>query len=144
MTTGNAEENADGRGQKPPAKNEKIHIIMEAASALTALGDEESDSSRPTSPRRDPKEAAEQPQSETIDGSSPTEKKITDEEVASNNAQRFLPEHKKPDAAPTFPEKVRNRSLQHLKHFFRGFACTRESINIDVEPVLGSTIDKFH
>lgn len=46
----------------PTVKKAKLHSIMEAASALTALNDEET--------------------------------------------KRYIPEHKKPDAALTFPEKV--------------------------------------
>jgi hypothetical protein len=48
--------------QSASTKKEKLHSIMEAASALTALNDEET--------------------------------------------KRYIPEHKKPDAALTFPEKV--------------------------------------
>ena len=48
--------------QSASTKKAKLHSIMEAASALTALNDEET--------------------------------------------KRYIPEHKKPDAALTFPEKV--------------------------------------
>jgi len=78
---------------------EKLRGIMEAASALTALGDESDSGSRPNSPSR----SAE-------DGTNDNE--TTDEQTEKNEdggdtPKRFLPDHKKPDAAPTFPEKVR-------------------------------------
>jgi hypothetical protein len=90
-----------------PATKEKLRSIMEAASALTSLGDEESEtgsrSCSPTSKKEEePKEAA-------------TEEVVKKEEITTEqkqgetketSAKRFLPEHKKPDAAPTFPEKV--------------------------------------
>jgi len=71
-----------------PATKEKLRSIMEAASALTALGDEEG-------------------------SSSPTATSVTDKEEETNSkddskpGKRYIPDHKKPDAALTFPEKVR-------------------------------------
>jgi hypothetical protein len=44
---------------------------------------------------------------EAIDTSTPAPNGITTTgTTAGSNSKRFLPEHKKPDAAPTFPEKV--------------------------------------
>jgi hypothetical protein len=82
---------------KRPATKEKLRSIMEAASALTALGDEESESgSRPSSPKPNSNEASKTSAEEA-------------KQESSSSAKRYLPEHKKPDAAPTFPEKVRGR-----------------------------------
>ena len=68
---------------------------MEAASALTALGDEESASdSRASSPAN----TANKQQGEENSKKNNTTK--------SKDEKRFLPDHKKPDAALTFPEKV--------------------------------------
>lgn len=66
----------------PPAGKgkEKLRTIMEAASALTALGDEET--------------------------SDPTVNE--DAEAEKEPRKRHIPEHKKPDAALTFPEKLMN------------------------------------
>lgn len=105
--------NDDGANQQLPTTKEKLKTIMEAASALTALGDEESESSRPTSPS---KAAAVKEETEVVvakeiaEASPPLSKEQQDaeDEAAAANAKRFLPEHKKPDAAPTFPEKVSN------------------------------------
>jgi hypothetical protein len=55
---------------------------MEAASALTALGDEE----------------------EIVNS---LEKSLAESNEAKEARKRYIPEHKKPDAALTFPEKVR-------------------------------------
>jgi hypothetical protein len=60
----------------------KFRTIMEAASALTALGDEE----------------------ETVNS---LEKSLAESNEAKEACKRYIPEHKKPDAALTFPEKVR-------------------------------------
>jgi hypothetical protein len=59
----------------------KLRTIMEAASALTALGDEEETSN--------------------------SLEKTPAEHEAKEASKRYIPEHKKPDAALTFPEKVR-------------------------------------
>lgn len=77
---------------------------MEAASALTALGDEESDEGRPGTPPNDDKKEIEGTKTEgKVDAPKSAEKSDMKEEDAS---KRYLPDHKKPDAAPTFPEKV--------------------------------------
>lgn len=68
---------------------EKLRTIMEAASALTALGDEESSDNQSRGNSPVPKE--------------PGKTKAT----SKKDDKRFLPDHKKPDAALTFPEKVR-------------------------------------
>lgn len=83
--------------EKKRVSKEKLRTIMEAASALTALGDEESaEGSRPGSPVNED-EAASDKKATTP---TTTSKKKKEE-------KRFLPDHKKPDAALTFPEKVR-------------------------------------
>jgi hypothetical protein len=88
----------------------KLESIMEAASALTALGDEESESGNPTTTEKDI-----EPPAEAISEPAPPPNVVQEEEEPANepeetlataNAKRYLPEHKKPDAAPTFPEKV--------------------------------------
>jgi hypothetical protein len=75
---------------KKPATKEKLRSIMEAASALTALGDEESAVGSP------PSTPANSHKHELIEG----------EKKEGTPAKRYIPEHKKPDAALTFPEKV--------------------------------------
>lgn len=80
---------------KRPVAKEKLRSIMEAASALTALGDEESEGSRPSSPKEEKQEDHKEVDSSEIK-----------EQEDGNPPKRYLPEHKKPDAAPTFPEKV--------------------------------------
>ena len=81
----------------------KLHIIMEAASALSALGDEDSPSPTPISTPQKISNSS-NPSSEAA---SPT--KAAEEKSPS---KRFIPSHKKPDAALTFPEKVSN----HARH----------------------------
>ena len=77
--------------KKKRVSKEKLRSIMEAASALTALGDEEeSNTSRANSP-------VSTPVKETLKAKS-----------TKKEEKRFLPDHKKPDAALTFPEKVRS------------------------------------
>lgn len=80
---------SEAPADKPKAK---LHTIMEAASALTSLGDEESENE--TSPASASKDAAaaEEAEDAASDDSKPQ--------------KRYLPDYKKPDAAPTFPEKV--------------------------------------
>jgi hypothetical protein len=77
-----------------PAPKEKLQSVMEAASALTALADEESENGEdaPSSPKITPEESPDT----TAEAESPKDE----------NSKRFLPDHKKPDAALTFPEKV--------------------------------------
>lgn len=91
----NKEINDNKETNKRPAPKEKLRSIMDAASALTSLGDEESEGSRPGSPKATKEEepkVSEQDNQETKE--------------AEDSPKRYLPEHKKPDAAPTFPEKV--------------------------------------
>jgi hypothetical protein len=105
--------NDDGASEKPATK-EKLTSIMEAASALTALGDEESESDPAKSPS---KESANEPAAtDSAETASPSkEQQIADEAAAAaSNAKRYLPEHKKPDAAPTFPEKVSNNNTSGI------------------------------
>lgn len=84
----------------PPKGQQKLRTIMEAASALTALGDEEgSTTGCPSSP---------------ITASESTGKTTTAPEAVNETKKdkepkkRHIPEHKKPDAALTFPEKLMN------------------------------------
>lgn len=84
---------------KQPVTKEKLRSIMEAASALTALGDEEDEGGAAK---------AETEKASKGDGE-PTKddpEENTDSVGAAKPAKRYLPDHKKPDAAPTFPEKL--------------------------------------
>ena len=84
----NLENNSAGPEEskaKAPVTKEKLRSIMEAASALTALGDEE----------------------DGEEGTSNKQLQEDNEEGEGKSGKRYIPEHKKPDAALTFPEKVR-------------------------------------
>lgn len=70
---------------------------MDAASALTALGDEEEENNVVGQISHDGATT------ETAGGAGQLEE---DKSSDGQRAKRYLPEHKKPDAAPTFPEKV--------------------------------------
>lgn len=92
---------------KGPVK-EKLRSIMDAASALTSLGDESENenNSRPSSPAKDGSKA-EEPKETTVE--TPDADKEVKEEAKSDlesGEKRYLPDHKKADAALTFPEKV--------------------------------------
>ena len=76
-----------------PTPKDKLRNIMEAASALTALGDEDSTDGN-----------AEGAQPPAGDKTAPGTASAEDADALA--AKRFIPEHKKPDAALTFPEKV--------------------------------------
>ena len=70
---------------------------MAAASALTALGDEDSQGADPNGDCR----------SGDGGGVSKESTDLKEEKNAAKEQQkRYLPQHKKPDAALTFPEKV--------------------------------------
>jgi len=98
MTKQEAESN-----DKRPATKEKIRSIMEAASALTALGDESEEGSRPSSPDPSkPEPSVETKKEEPSKESTPTKSK-------EDPPKRYLPSHKKSDAAMTFPEKASNK-----------------------------------
>ena len=86
---------------KKRVSKEKLRTIMEAANALTALGDEESTESR-SNGSSSTKEEESQAKKNT------TTKKQSKKDV---DNKRFLPDHKKPDAALTFPEKVRSELI---------------------------------
>lgn len=77
-----------GVGGKRPVTKEKLRSIMEAASALTALGDE--DEAAPEAEKGNPAAKAEEDKEDGRDAP----------------GKRYIPEHKKPDAALTFPEKL--------------------------------------
>jgi hypothetical protein len=92
---------------KSPAK-QKLRSIMEAASALTALGDEESDEGGSQAGGQKPRKTA----TDGTKAAAETEEiEQNDEDEDQLTPTRYLPEHKKPDAAPTFPEKVRDPSV---------------------------------
>jgi hypothetical protein len=83
----NLEDNAsrtEEAKEKRPVTKEKLRSIMEAASALTALGDED----------------------DGEEGTSNKQQQESNEEGEGKSGKRYIPEHKKPDAALTFPEKV--------------------------------------
>lgn len=81
---------ASGGGGKRPFTKEKLRSIMEAASALTALGDED--------------------EAEAEEGNTASKSAEDKEDDGDTLGKRYIPEHKKPDAALTFPEKVRTNT----------------------------------
>ncbi len=87
----------ESKTNKGPAPKEQLHSVMEAASALTALCEEESANGEgaPSSPKVAPKESPDTPDTTAVAGT-----------PKDDGSKRFLPDHKKPDAALTFPEKV--------------------------------------
>ena len=91
---------------KKTVTKEKIRSIMEAASALTALCDEESESTAPETLKllKEEKQSA-----------------ASQDDKGKSNSKRFIPEHKKPDSALTFPEKVRPLGLNLLDSKAVGF-----------------------
>jgi hypothetical protein len=144
--------NEDAADAEEPRKEEKLTSIMEAANALTALGDE--DEVAPDASLAATKVDTKDEQDDVQPVDKPTEdnppsiekvasvvvKEVPEESssaiaakaaaavqaaaedgtvISANsggtgistangmNSKRHLPEHKKPDAAPTFPEKVR-------------------------------------
>jgi hypothetical protein len=90
--------------QLPPKKftQEKLQSIMEAASALTSLVQEETGSSSLRSPKREDNITV-TPKEQTPSSNADSDESKEEEDEPS---KRFIPEHKKPDAALTFPEKV--------------------------------------
>lgn len=84
----------------PVAPKEKLHTIMEAASALTALGDEDSSS------HDDHPSSFSTCSTSVVTAEEPTPTTTSKKEQTTKKQKRYLPNHKKPDAAPTFPEKV--------------------------------------
>lgn len=87
-------------------KKDKQRTIMEAASALTTLGGEQEKETTITTKKDEKPEDTE-------------EKKVESDEAMAkaSSAKRFIPEHKKPDAALTFPEKVCNLYVAFLLSF---------------------------
>lgn len=78
----------------------KLRTVMEAANALTRLGDEDETAEEESQENRgssDDNNNKEESCSSAGEG----------EGSEKGDGKRYLPEHKKPDAAPTFPEKVR-------------------------------------
>jgi hypothetical protein len=86
----------ENKDEKKIVSKEKLRTIMEAASALTALADEEDSSGESRAGSPHVKDAVED-----------SKQACTAEE------KRFLPDYKKPDAALTFPEKVCSLSALH-------------------------------
>ena len=113
-------------GTKDPPK-EKAETVMDAASALTSLQEEEN-GSRPTTPKPAENDSKKE---KTED----KEEEINDEDHP-NSPKRFLPDHKKPDAAPTFPEKVSTTTAFAL---FNAALESSSSFVLHVEFVLPST-----
>jgi hypothetical protein len=128
----------------------KLHNIMEAASALTALGDEEAEEQDTTVVVEEEKTAVvvvavveQKKQEQTSVGSISTSKydseQIKQQEstpdgtvaqvaiAAADNAKRFIPEHKKPDAALTFPEKVSTLFNGYFFHCSYPSCCVEET-----------------
>jgi hypothetical protein len=89
----------------------KLRSIMEAASALTRLGDEDSAASALPSPKRE----------EETEETSETSETGT---KAGKSTKRFIPEHKKPDAALTFPEKLMNLMKFADKYKNDNYCCS--------------------
>jgi hypothetical protein len=110
-------------GKKGRATKEKLRSIMDAVSALTALGDEDGD------------------EDEEGEGKKGEEKKLGRKEDKVEDAEfdskkRFIPEHKRPDAALTFPEKVRlQQSAMFTVEFIPG-AASFESIMTSIMVLL--------
>lgn len=101
----------------------KLHIIMEAASALSALGDDDSPSPTPIST---PQKMA--------SSSNPTSEaaSTTKEAEEKSPSKRFIPSHKKPDAALTFPEKVSNHGRhKNCKGEEKGYQSWRTFCYVD-------------
>lgn len=78
--------------------------IMDAVTALTTLGDEESGSESGEKPSPEKKDDTNEAEKKDDGPEEAEEGKMEEEEVK----PRYIPEHKKPDAALTFPEKVRD------------------------------------
>ena len=83
---------------------------MDAASALTSLGDEESEQgSRPGSPSNENNNDSENAAAKESDKTEIAVKKESsddEKDEGDEKGPRYLPDNKKPDAALTFPEKV--------------------------------------
>jgi len=121
MTEDIKQPEANGASEAERKPKEKLHTIMEAASALTSLGDEESEGSRPGTPKATDKESANMGKDGEVEGNLTDEasrRLLTEQKKAGEPSEenvegldgetprRFIPEHKKPDSAITFPEKV--------------------------------------
>lgn len=87
---------------------EKMRIIMDAASALTSLGDEddENGANGATEAQREENPAPPVVKEEVALPSRVESASVDTTTSQQQQQKRYLPEHKKPDAAPTFPEKV--------------------------------------
>jgi hypothetical protein len=89
--------------------NDTRSTVMDSASTLDSLGTQEpvalpQSSSEPANSNG----SAPETQPEVKDELEPNTSKESEEAL-----KRYLPEHKKPDAAPTFPEKVRKTQGIH-------------------------------
>jgi hypothetical protein len=126
-------------------KEEKLTSIMEAANALTALGDEEEgasdgvtvsinnnakvedgqdDNATSVKNERQNNTALSEQGSNIEDGTTSINSANSGTAATSTesaNAKRYLPEHKKPDAAPTFPEKVSMKVVLSLLDILPNF-----------------------
>jgi Flp pilus assembly protein TadG len=105
IDSNNSNNNACAGDCKRLATKEKLQSIMEAASALTTLGENDtevvkSESKTSTCNGKDGTDSS------TDDHSESNHQEIGTS-TSSSSSKRFIPEFKKPDAAPTFPEKVR-------------------------------------
>ena len=87
VNSSNRERKSGIEGKRPVTKA-KLRSIMEAASALTALGDED--------------------ETGADEGKQVSQAKGEEDDSEDTPGKRYIPEHKKPDAALTFPEKVRS------------------------------------
>ena len=104
--------------KKSPPKG-KLNSIMDAVTALTSLGDEDSTASG-ENPAQEEKDDANKPKADDDDS-----------ESAKSESKRFIPEHKKPDAALTFPEKVRRQPITSLDIRSSRRNCTVDYVEID-------------
>jgi hypothetical protein len=86
----------DPSGKAPPP---------DAAGSEPVAGTEEDTDPAAVDKKQEEPDAAEKPEDPTKEEE--TESKEGAEAKGEDGGKRYLPEHKKPDAAPTFPEKVR-------------------------------------
>lgn len=90
----------DDSQEEKPKPSIKQESVIEAANALKSLGDEE-ENSKPALEEPTTKECKTIEESASGPPHAPPMLMLLNEDTGS---KRFLPEHKKPDAALTFPE----------------------------------------